>query len=404
MTSRRIVTLLSAAVAALGLQSTAQAQACTDVPAFSPYVNGRSGERRAGNQHDITEGVNTLVAEARRQHIDPCIVLTIATAESGGDPAAIGHDENNSASPTCQAKLQRCHAAHGHGGAHNDDTPSRSAGDLGLDWRFTHGLGIGQTTIGPRCADSGCNPSPNPTYRLQHLNPMPSGASQTLTAHDLVSLPGSIYAAVDEIKAMVDYVTQHKPSDLDNTPETIAMLTFTRYGGHFPCFRASGPGGATLGRMETWRRCNTRGADCIARWLINGGRRAGGTLPRNLQSVTVSTAPPVVQYATDHHYLTSAQGEDARHDHPHCAIYGAHGGAGASHGSGASGHSATSSHSGDAGATGSHAATRGSRASSRGSSGSGESTGSTASSGSSSTRRSRSTRRGSSSDSGTSTR
>jgi hypothetical protein len=292
----------------------AQTPACNDVPAFSPYLNGRSGERRASSQDVITRGVNALVAAARSKGVDPCIALTIAMAESGGDPAAIGHDENNRAAETCQAKLRRCHALHGGSGARNDDTPNRTAADLGLDWRFTHGLGIGQTTIGPSCRTEACGSATSaPSYRLS------TGAS--LAPKDLVNLPGSVDAAIDEIKSKIDYARAHKPADLTDTPEIIAMLVFTKYGGHFPCLRAGGAGGATVGRMETWRRCNTRGADCIARWLINGGRRAGGVMPRELQNVRSSTDAAVVRYASDHHYLTNVRGEDGRHDSPHCAVY-----------------------------------------------------------------------------------
>jgi hypothetical protein len=109
---------------------------------------------------------------------DQCYMITIIGKESGGNPAAIGHDENYPR-PTCVGARKdfllsgvryskttfvppvktpgeyRCAL---HNGTKlqtgellkNDDKFNpNSPPDYGLDWRFTHGFGLGQVTLRP---------------------------------------------------------------------------------------------------------------------------------------------------------------------------------------------------------------------------------------------------------------
>ncbi len=107
---------------------------------------------------------------------DPCYMIAIMGKESGGNPAAIGHDENyprktcvgsrkdflvsgikfsqeTFPSPVKSAREYNCERDNPTKDANgkllmNDDRFNPSAPpDYGLDWRFTHGFGLGQITL-----------------------------------------------------------------------------------------------------------------------------------------------------------------------------------------------------------------------------------------------------------------
>jgi hypothetical protein len=109
--------------------------------------------------------------------IEPCILYAVIKAESNGKVASIGHDEN--VTPARGAKIapsrldllrdgkkysgatfekpnlpKFCDASclptlEAAKGITNDDAITDKAPDYGLDWRFSHGIGLGQCTINP---------------------------------------------------------------------------------------------------------------------------------------------------------------------------------------------------------------------------------------------------------------
>lgn len=117
---------------------------------------------------------------SRAANMDPCILGAILLTESGGNPGVIGHDENAGVAKSIPARRKfllsgkkYSYFASNNTSAVFDPSPgtessfdvkenkrkvwnddggkylSTSAGppDYGLDWRFTHGFGLGQITI-----------------------------------------------------------------------------------------------------------------------------------------------------------------------------------------------------------------------------------------------------------------
>ncbi len=104
------------------------------------------------------------VSQANNIHY--CVLATLFTKESSGRVDALGHDENvrkegiksrrdfvNSGCLMYSDKKSNavCSIT---GAAVNDDVVNPNRADLGLDWRFSHGIGLGQITVfpdGPAC-------------------------------------------------------------------------------------------------------------------------------------------------------------------------------------------------------------------------------------------------------------
>lgn len=97
----------------------------------------------------------------QKNGVDPCIFIAIVSKESNGIVNAIGHDEN-ACCPTCCNVLSRvqylntlnlgCVNGGGCSHANKDQFPK-------LDWRYSHGIGLGQVTIFP--GDSCMNGEPS---------------------------------------------------------------------------------------------------------------------------------------------------------------------------------------------------------------------------------------------------
>ena len=87
--------------------------------------------------------------------VDNCVALTLLAIESGGKADAIGHDENVPGTRSYNAlttvtQLYSGAAKTGGTWKKNDDTVLKPAdADLGLDWRFSHGIGALQITFFP---------------------------------------------------------------------------------------------------------------------------------------------------------------------------------------------------------------------------------------------------------------
>jgi hypothetical protein len=94
---------------------------------------------------------------AKAGGVDPCIAKAIVQTESAGNMNAIGHDEDSPLPPSqIPSRAKFLNGGTTYTGAKigssrlNDDNLTDVAPDFGLDWRFSHGFGIGQCTIFPK--------------------------------------------------------------------------------------------------------------------------------------------------------------------------------------------------------------------------------------------------------------
>lgn len=116
------------------------------------------------------EIANKAITAAKKIDLDPCYMITILSKESGGRPDAIGHDENYTGPALVKSRkifllsgIKKSGAVfaipatadsyqpsvHNKTSVTNDDTFTNTPPDYGLDWRFSHGIGLGQITIFP---------------------------------------------------------------------------------------------------------------------------------------------------------------------------------------------------------------------------------------------------------------
>ncbi len=128
---------------------------------------------------------NAMRQVSQANNIHYCVLATIFTKESAGNVKALGHDENvrkegiksrrdfiNSGCLLFSGKKSTavCSIT---GAAINDDKIDEGKSDLGLDWRFSHGIGVGQITIypnGPACnGASHCRQIGNKSYTPKSL-------------------------------------------------------------------------------------------------------------------------------------------------------------------------------------------------------------------------------------------
>lgn len=84
-------------------------------------------------------------AAAKAHNIEPCALQSLVQVESGGDPDIVGHDGHNK----------------------NDDPVDFSnKRTSGLDWRYSHGIGLTQITIFPSNRYDGWRDSNTPSRKV----------------------------------------------------------------------------------------------------------------------------------------------------------------------------------------------------------------------------------------------
>lgn len=111
------------------------------------------GSVPANNSAAVQQAIEVGRVVARERGIDECFMVATIQSESGGRFAAIGHDENvTRVSTRARAAFQRRGRTYlgrpvGERTT-NDDVMDPSKPDFGLDMEMSHGLGLGQVTIG----------------------------------------------------------------------------------------------------------------------------------------------------------------------------------------------------------------------------------------------------------------
>ncbi len=105
------------------------------------------------------EILKRVIEISKNESIDPCYMIPIVGTESGGNPGVIGHDELNGSKGRKKflasgVKYSGATFTPGDVSARNDDggksIEGRTPPDFGIDWRFSHGLGLGQITLDGR--------------------------------------------------------------------------------------------------------------------------------------------------------------------------------------------------------------------------------------------------------------
>lgn len=128
---------------------------------------------------------NILSVVATSAGVEPCILKAIVNTESGRKQNAVGHDED-ALDVSIQARLnfmrtgtkfsktaftlpialpnnctkavrdQCVQSVKGASGIKNDDELTAAPPEFGLDWRYSHGFGVGQCTIFPPKSKNSC--------------------------------------------------------------------------------------------------------------------------------------------------------------------------------------------------------------------------------------------------------
>jgi len=151
-------------------------------PASRMFPNNPFDTRVSIESGQLDKILNTL---SQTNGIDPCIVKAIVNTESGRKQNAVGHDEDSPhveiqsrldflrsgikfsktaftpptdlpANCTQDVRSQCVVAVNSSASTQNDDTLTDTPPEYGLDWRFSHGFGIGQVTIFPPTGNKGC--------------------------------------------------------------------------------------------------------------------------------------------------------------------------------------------------------------------------------------------------------
>lgn len=151
-----------------------------------------------------------IIAVSKQWNIPPCYAITIATFESQWDISAIGHDENfNDYGTLINARLHFLRTGRTYQGIplkvvmpmsctgdnrqkcidaaattiKDDDVLTSEGPDYGIDWHYSHGFGIGQSTI---FGDSRC---PDGNRGIDYLG-------RCFTVPELMTVEGGVEAMV----------------------------------------------------------------------------------------------------------------------------------------------------------------------------------------------------------------
>lgn len=203
----------------------------------------------------------TAATAAQNLGIPPCLAQVIVKHESGGNPAVIGHDENYcgpnyvgsrfaflrtektykgvafestipslippSSDKSPQAKALRkkisCESHKNDDGGKNIDATTFVPPDFGLDWRFTHGFGLGQVTFGD---GHYCNVNGQQVrgIKIKGLN------NRCVTVPELISVDTAVEAMAGRLLSWYKKAGGVPGTPQNQVPESVIRLTFAHYG------------------------------------------------------------------------------------------------------------------------------------------------------------------------------
>jgi len=253
-----------------------------------------TGQELRLDQGSRSENVRLAVEAAKRLDLDPCFAYVIVQHESRGNPAAVGHDEDYPLGNSVPARYAFLQSGEKFSGAsfntssinlpatynsyqalspeqrrvvnsveifNDDGDPSNrkrivlgAPPDYGIDWRFSHGLGLGQVTLTGNnyCTDVNGN-------RIRGYSPM-ANRNKCFGIPELLTPEGGVDAMMyrllhwyNEAKKKVGYtgpnnnvpIPTQAPSRNSND---VVVWTFAMYG--------AGRGGGQLPRNSNTARVN----------------------------------------------------------------------------------------------------------------------------------------------------
>ena len=164
------------------------------------------------------EMITYIKNAAQAKGLDACILYSIVSKESGGRVGVVGHDEDvpGAGSYTAYVKeLVTYLKVPFTGFKANDDLPDVKKPDLGLDWRFSHGIGLTQITIFP-------NHTPWSSYYITK-----SGIPAAKVNGNLYS-PKELFDPQTSLLAAADLIKQKR---CNLTSDTGLLACFKSYNG-----------------------------------------------------------------------------------------------------------------------------------------------------------------------------
>lgn len=217
-----------------------------------------------GKQLDLSPGGRSenaakAAAAAAKLGIPSCLAQVIVKHESGGNPAVIGHDENycgpnyvgsrfsflrsgktfqgktfessvpalipngsDAASKALRKKIACVSQKNDDGGKHVTEA-NFVPPDFGIDWRFSHGIGLGQVTFGDGqfCNVNGQNVRGT---KIKGLN------NRCLTVPELLSVDTAVEAMAGRLLSWYKKAGGVPGTPQNQVPESVIRLTFAHYG------------------------------------------------------------------------------------------------------------------------------------------------------------------------------
>lgn len=223
------------------------------------YAQATGGGKLDLSPGGRSENAAKAAAAAAKLGIPSCLAQVIVKHESGGNPAVIGHDENycgpnyvgsrfsflrsgktfqgktfessvpalipNGSDATSKALRKKiaCVSQKNDDGGKNVTEANFVPPDFGIDWRFSHGIGLGQVTFGDGqfCDVNGQKVRGT---KIKGLN------NRCLTVPELLSVDTAVEAMAGRLLSWYKKAGGVPGTPQNQVPESVIRLTFAHYG------------------------------------------------------------------------------------------------------------------------------------------------------------------------------
>jgi hypothetical protein len=224
-----------------------------EAPAPAPEKPPASSSSKRPSRQEL---IRLAGQAAEKVGIPKCLAEVVVTKESGGRADLIGHDEDYPGPNNVPARTDFLRGGKKFSGAtftpeipvpddipkadrkrinsqgvRNDDAGHKGVAALGgppefgIDWRFTHGLGLGQVTFGgERDKNEYCTKNGQKVRGTR-----PAGGARCMTVPELLTAEGGVEAMVWRLKAWFQSAKKSLSVDGSQLSEDLVRLTFARY-------------------------------------------------------------------------------------------------------------------------------------------------------------------------------